>query len=146
MNIKEISSEKVLVVLENRRTCEFRTVEAAKRMIELINRINSSKIDFLEVFYYQNHKFDIKYTNEYLEKLQNWIEQETKKEFNFEDFKKVRDNCIEFELQNKKIKLLPYALALYVNSEGLTEWRKENIVINSIPKNEEDFKNIFKEL
>ncbi len=146
MKIKEVNSEKVLVVLENRRTCEFRTVEAAKRMIELIDRINNAKIDFLEVFYYQNHKFDIKYTNEYLEKLQSWIEKETKQKFDFNDFKKVRDNCIEFELKNKKIKLLPYALALYVNSEGLTEWRKENIIINHIPKNEDDFKNIFKEL
>lgn len=138
MKIEKINEELVVIKLENGRTCDFRTIEAAERMKLFVNDIKSNKNKILEIIELENNQFDIQYNEEYKKQLKDWINEY--RNFEYSEFKNTGHFCVQFELKNRLFRILPYAKAIHVSKEGQMEWVVGDFEMYRVPENLDEFK------
>lgn len=145
VEVKYVEEEISLAILENGRTCQFRTVAAAERMKEFVERIQSKDIYYLDIVELDDNKFDIQFNDIYLENLCLWISK-IEPNFNVSQFKKANHFCIEFRMKDRLCRIAPYAAAIHISEKGLDEWKVGSFDLHPVPKNEEDFNNVYQSI
>lgn len=144
LQIEKKNDFEFLVYLENGKSCQFRTIEAAQRMSDIVEDILSEKETILKIVNIEDDKFDLAFTDEYFSNIITWTNNYS--ELNKHDV--VYDLFyLEFKIKGNPVKLLPYAKSMHIRKKGAKEWTKESIdKILRAPETEEQFNKIVKEL
>lgn len=139
-NIETIEDSKVFIYLPNGKHCQFRTIEAAERMKEILQDIDSGQITHLKTTDINNNEFDITFSEDYLNNVSKWMNHF--RDFSIDDFH-IDRYFVEMSFHHRAIKLAPYANAILFRKKDATEWNKDNIEhLFKLPLTESAFETI----
>lgn len=140
MNIIEKDS-KFLVEREDGRFCSFNKPKAAEYMIHIVKMIENNKISELNIVNIDEVTFDIQFNMDYLLLVRQWC---LKYGTINDDFDEDSFFNVTFTLNNRVIKMAPYASAFIIGYKDDLDYKKGREMIFKIPKNEDDFRRIFR--
>lgn len=124
LRIEKLEDENVFIYLQNGKHCQFRTIEAAERMKEIVEGIQSGDMAHLDIVEIDDNEFDIMFSQKYLSEFLLWANQYG--ELNYNDFEFDR-YFISFNFLNRAMRLLPYANAIHIRSNDSQRWTPNSI-------------------